>query len=158
VELPGIGPYTAAAVAVFAFGAKTPMIETNIRSVYLYTFFRGIEQVSDKTLLEVIAHTMYTKDTRAWFYALMDIGVALKKTARGINKQSKHYSAQTPYEGSVRQVRAAVLRFLTSKPASNFESIRNAIAFDQEKLCRAIESLIKDGFLVCEGRDSYSIV
>lgn len=31
--LPGIGPYTAAAVAAFAFGARTPVLDTNVRRV-----------------------------------------------------------------------------------------------------------------------------
>lgn len=43
-KLPGIGPYTARAVACFAFGAThpeavEPFIETNIRSVYIFFFF-----------------------------------------------------------------------------------------------------------------------
>ena len=45
--LPGIGEYTAAAVSAFAFNISVPMIETNIRSVYLHTFFQDKLDVQD---------------------------------------------------------------------------------------------------------------
>ena len=34
IKLPGIGPYTSAAVATFAFGQVTPVVDTNIAQVY----------------------------------------------------------------------------------------------------------------------------
>ena len=39
--LPGIGPATAAAVCVFAFGRPHAFIETNIRSAFIHFFFQG---------------------------------------------------------------------------------------------------------------------
>ena len=39
--LPGIGPYTAGAVMAFAYNQPIPIIETNIRTVYLHHFFSG---------------------------------------------------------------------------------------------------------------------
>ncbi|MEX2438173.1 MAG: hypothetical protein WD449_02875, partial [Candidatus Babeliales bacterium] len=38
ITLPGIGNYTAAAVCNFAFNKPVPLIETNIRAVYLHIF------------------------------------------------------------------------------------------------------------------------
>ncbi|MBI2625725.1 A/G-specific adenine glycosylase, partial [Candidatus Parcubacteria bacterium] len=38
-KLPGVGPATAGAVAVFAFNARAAFLETNIRRVYLHFFF-----------------------------------------------------------------------------------------------------------------------
>ena len=37
--LPGIGPYTSGAILAFAFDIGVPLIETNVRRVYLHHFF-----------------------------------------------------------------------------------------------------------------------
>ncbi|OHA21246.1 MAG: hypothetical protein A2849_00410 [Candidatus Taylorbacteria bacterium RIFCSPHIGHO2_01_FULL_51_15] len=55
--LPGVGPYTAGAIAAFAFGVASPIIETNIRTVYLHSFFKGKWKVRDAEILEVIQIT-----------------------------------------------------------------------------------------------------
>lgn len=158
VKLPGIGPYTAAAIAVFAFRQPYPMIETNIRTVYLHTFFAGEEEVHDARILTEIERTLYAKDPRAWFYALMDVGVAIKKTRPGVNKRSKHYTTQTPYEGSVRQMRAAVIKTLTSAPALTLQEIASTISMsDADRLSQAVSSLLADGFIMREGEEGYRI-
>jgi len=47
-SLPGVGPYTARAVRVFAWNKPEVFIETNIRRVFLYHFFRGRRKVDDR--------------------------------------------------------------------------------------------------------------
>ena len=47
-KLPGIGPYTAGAVACFSFQNKDAFLDTNIRRVYLHFFFRKKNNISDK--------------------------------------------------------------------------------------------------------------
>ena len=47
VSLPGIGDYTAKAVRVFAWNEPEVLIETNVRSVFLYYFFDKKFKVSD---------------------------------------------------------------------------------------------------------------
>lgn len=42
LSLPGIGPYTARAIRVFAFNQPEALIETNVRTVFIYHFFSGI--------------------------------------------------------------------------------------------------------------------
>ncbi|HCM44092.1 TPA: endonuclease III, partial [Candidatus Kaiserbacteria bacterium] len=39
VELPGVGDYTAKAVRVFAWNKPEILIETNIRTAFIYHFF-----------------------------------------------------------------------------------------------------------------------
>ncbi|KKW06688.1 MAG: HhH-GPD family protein, partial [Candidatus Kaiserbacteria bacterium GW2011_GWC2_49_12] len=48
VELPGVGDYTAKAVRVFAWNKPEILIETNIRTAFIYHFFRS--QISDGRL------------------------------------------------------------------------------------------------------------
>lgn len=59
--LPGVGPYTASAVAAFAFEEPTIFIETNIRTVFTYIFFKDRKSVSDEEILPLIARTLYPK-------------------------------------------------------------------------------------------------
>jgi A/G-specific adenine glycosylase len=43
----------------------------------------------------------------------MDYGVYLKKELKINNKKSKHYSRQSKFQGSRRQVRGAIIRILS---------------------------------------------
>lgn len=145
--LPGVGSYTAAAVGAFAFGIASPMIETNIRSVYLTFFFPNRRVVSDKELSRVVEETLYRRDPRRWFYALMDLGVELKRLDRSINTRSKHYVRQSKFHGSHRQVRAAVLRAIAEKSRRS-EELLSELSYPQEKIARAVTQLEQEGFIV----------
>jgi A/G-specific adenine glycosylase len=157
-NLPGVGPYTAAAVAAFAFGEPTPMIETNIRTVYLYTFYPQVEDVSDKEILAKVDETLYRKDPRTWFYALMDLGVELKKHAKGINHRSKHHVKQSRFQGSLRQVRAAVLRMIAESESTRRADIAKKLTYDTDKIQRALEALESEGLIQSSRGGRISIV
>ena len=73
-KLPGIGPYTAGAIMAFVYNKPVVMIETNIRRVFLYHFFQGIDSVHDRDILELVAKTLPDKNIRQWYWALMDYG------------------------------------------------------------------------------------
>jgi len=154
--LPGVGPYTAAAVSAFAFGEAVPMIETNIRTVYLHAYFRGLEMVSDKEILPVVERTLHKKDPRVWFYALMDLGVVLKRHIKGVNKRSLHYSRQSPFKGSTRQTRAAVLKILTlgsssmTLPTIERTLEEQGLTNDGDRVQLVISRLCDEGFVVRE--------
>ncbi len=70
--LPGFGPYTAAAVAVFSGRERIPMIDTNIRRVLL----RWTKH-TNATPAELIALAQnYQPSTHVdeWYHAMMDLG------------------------------------------------------------------------------------
>ena len=77
-SLPGIGDYTAGAIAAFAFNNEAFCIETNIRTVYIHHFFPDQKNISDAVLLPHIKNTLDTKHPREWYWALMDYGSFLK--------------------------------------------------------------------------------
>lgn len=138
-KLPGIGPSTAGAICAFAYNQPVNFIETNVRAVLLYFFFKDEEKVDDKVLLEKLKKvTPKDIDPRDWYYALYDYGTYLKKTLgkkkTDLHKQSKHYNKQSKFEGSFRQKRARVLRMIL-----NGEKI---IGVDD-----VIKSLKKDGLV-----------
>ncbi len=111
-KLPGIGPYTAGAIYAFAYNKAWPVIETNIRTVYIHHFFKDKEGVSDKQLMPIIKRTMRKTNPRQWYWALMDYGTYLKSIGIKNNAQSAHYTKQTVFKGSLREVRGAVLKTL----------------------------------------------
>ena len=61
-KLPGVGPYTAGAVACFAFGSAEPFLDTNIRRVYLFFFFPGEDDVPDGRIMEIARLAVWTED------------------------------------------------------------------------------------------------
>ena len=121
-RLPGIGPYTARAIACFAFGNNEAFLDTNIRRVYLHFFFKKKNNVSDKEILaiarEVTTNLCHGKKLkypgitpREWHYALFDYGAIVLKNKK-INRQSRHYHKQSKFEGSFRSFRTKVVRFI----------------------------------------------
>ncbi|TFG83208.1 MAG: A/G-specific adenine glycosylase, partial [Spirochaetales bacterium] len=88
MALPGIGRYTARAILAFAFGKPGIVLETNIRTAFIFHFFPGAVGVSDRELEPVAAATMDEADPRTWYYALMDYGAWLKKREPNPGRQS----------------------------------------------------------------------
>ncbi|HEV8666324.1 MAG TPA: A/G-specific adenine glycosylase [Candidatus Paceibacterota bacterium] len=120
-KLPGVGPYTQGAIDAFALNKPTVIIETNIRTVFLYfCFSRGMSRchldmgVGDAEILPLVGLALgKTKlEPREFYAALMDYGAKLKREGIKLNKQSKHYVKQGKFEGSARQLRGAILREL----------------------------------------------
>lgn len=114
VQLPGIGPNTAAAILVYAYNQPHAFIETNIRSVFIHHFFNDADQVSDKQLLPIVERAIDTENPREWYWALMDYGTYLKAVTANPSRRSRHYTKQSKFEGSNRQLRARVLKLLLS--------------------------------------------
>ena len=152
--LPGVGPYTARALACFAWNAPEPFIDTNIRRVYLHFFFPRTTSVSDKEILEVAKKAVWKKNPREWHYALFDYG-AMELRDTSINKRSKTYAKQSPFTGSFRSFRTRALRLVLEEPKQKIseETIKKIL----EELLRKEEvdyapeailsSLLKDGLL-----------
>ena len=144
--LPGIGPYTAGAVLSFAYNIPIPMIETNIRSVYLHHFFKGKENVTDKEIFPLIKRTLDHENPREWYYALMDYGAYLKKEFGNPNTKSKHHTKQTSFRGSNREVRGAIVRILIHSHLS-LEDLRKTLKCTDEKIATQVQALEKEGII-----------
>ena len=212
-SLPGIGPYTASAVLIFAFNMPDTMIETNIRAAFIHHFFnskvdipkspqgltsvnkspqgltsvkkgdkcqgqtlgdsaesrramsfeaRSIyrkaivsvqRKVTDRDLLPFITAAAEGQDPRTWHWALMDYGSHLKKLLENPSRLSAHHVKQSKFEGSLRQVRGAILRALQS--GEKTEQQLRLLACDQvsiksdtEKYETALDGLEKDGMII----------
>lgn len=155
-QLPGIGPYTAGSICAFAFNKPTVFIETNIRSVYIHTFFSSSQKVPDSELLPLIAATVDQSNPREWYYALMDYGVMLKKSGKNPNHRSKHHTVQSKFAGSDRQIRGRIVALLTQHPHQAEIDLHAHLAEDPERVGRILDGLCKDGMIKNE-QGSYFI-
>ena len=131
-SLPGIGPYTAGAIACFAFGNSDAFIDTNIRRVYLHFFFQDKTDVTDKEILPLAQKAVWEEDPREWHYALFDYGAMVLKDKK-INRKSRHYTKQSKFEGSFRSYRAKTLRLLLSQEKKRLP-IHDVVDFLEDEL------------------------
>jgi A/G-specific adenine glycosylase len=154
-KLPGIGPYTAGAIGAFAYNIPHSFIETNIRTVYIHHFFKGIQDVSDKELMPLIEKTLDTKNAREWYWALMDYGSYLKGQGNRVHRASKHYTKQSKFEGSRRQIRGAIMREVLKGPVT-VASITKITERKKEDVQSVMEDLVSEGFITKE-RTTYKI-
>ncbi|MBA3758249.1 A/G-specific adenine glycosylase [Candidatus Saccharibacteria bacterium] len=144
----GIGKNTAAAICVYAYNQPLVFIETNIRTVYIHHFFEEEDNISDSDLLPLLEQTIDREHPRKFMWALMDCGTHLKKTAGITASRSKHYSPQSKFEGSLRQIRGEVLRQLlgSSKTERRLVDIIN-----DSRLKTALAQLSAEGLIIKEG-------
>lgn len=150
-SLPGIGPYTARALAAFAFGVPEPLIETNIRTVFIHFFFHGREKVGDRQLMPLVAATLDRHNPREWYYALMDYGVLLKKLHPNPGRRSSHHVRQSPFKGSNRELRSRMLRTILEDAGVTAGELARQLAADREAVEKNLEALVREGFVREEG-------
>ncbi len=146
VALPGIGPATAASITAFAFNKPVVFIETNIRSVFIYEFFKNKKTVSDADLLPLVEQTVDTNNACKWYNALMDYGTVLKQKHGNPNKRSKQYAKQSKFEGSNRQVRGAILKALTKQALTEAALIKK-MGVSKARVHKSLAQLMQEGFV-----------
>ncbi|QQS18889.1 A/G-specific adenine glycosylase [Candidatus Saccharibacteria bacterium] len=152
MQLPGVGVNTAGAILAYAYNQADVFVETNIRTVYIHHFTRDGEIVSDDFIRDCLGQTLDHEHPREFYWALMDYGAYLKTQVRNLG-QSKHYTKQSAFHGSKRQIRGQVLRELSMKPLSAGQ-LTARIA--DERLFRVIEDLETEG-LIRKAGDRYRL-
>ncbi len=150
-ELPGIGPYTASAIAAFAGNRPEVVIETNIRSAILHHFFAGSDGVSDRQLAPVVAEVIDREAPREWYQALMDYGAMLKRQVSNPSRRSRHYSQQAPFAGSNRQLRGQVIKCLLAGPQTAAQ-LAGTLTVERQRLNQVLQELITEQLVVQDGR------
>lgn len=156
LSLPGIGPYTTSSIQAFAFNMPSTVIETNVRTIYIYHFFPRRNDVSDTELTPHIDRTRDDDNPRHWYSALMDYGAHLKKVLPNPSRRSKHHTTQSKFEGSTRQVRGEVLKLLALKDSADEAQVRSSIRGNKNKLSGVLKQLSEEGFITKNG-DAYSL-
>jgi len=159
-SLPGVGPYTARAVAAFAYNQDVIFVETNIRTVIIHHAFGDRSGISDAEITAVLEKLLPQAkkegSVREWYAALMDYGAHLKRSGVKLNARSKGYTKQPKFEGSSRQVRGAILKELVNGPATQAKLEK---LFDGERkkdIQVQLKRLLSEG-LVEKGGRSYRL-
>jgi len=128
-DLPGVGPYTAAAIRSFAFGGDVLPVDVNVARVQRRTGLTFSPSAA-QALMDLGATICLARVPRCTACPL-----AFECPARGIREEPTR--KQGSFEGSFRQRRAVTLRAVA-------ESKRDATELDGE----AIRSLERDGLVV----------
>jgi A/G-specific adenine glycosylase len=152
MALPGVGKYTAGAVRAFAFNKPVVFLDTNIRRVYIHEFFQDRENIRDEELLPFVEQTMDTRNPRKWYNALMDYGAMLKKEHGNPNRRSAHYTRQSPFENSNRQVRGMIVKILVEASSLSTSQIAKKTGMDEERVKKNLLQLEEEGFIKKKGR------
>ena len=148
LSLPGIGKGTAGSLSAFAFNIPVVFIETNIRRVYIHHFFPKKDAISDNELYPLIEQTVDTGKPREWYYALMDYGAFLKGQVENPNKKSKHYTKQSKFEGSNREVRGAIVKHLTKHQKGDVRNLAQTLGFSIERFEKALAGLHREHIII----------
>ncbi|MDO8572429.1 MAG: A/G-specific adenine glycosylase [bacterium] len=148
-KFPGIGKNTAGAIIAFAFNKPAVFIETNIRRVFIYHFFKHRSEVSDKEILTLVEKTLDKKNPREWYYALMDYGAMLVRKVTNPNRRSKYYTKQKPFKGSNREVRGLIIQVLLENKSLSIKKFKEKI--NRPELPQNINDLVHEGFLKKRG-------
>ncbi|HRQ00476.1 MAG TPA: A/G-specific adenine glycosylase [Terrimesophilobacter sp.] len=178
LALPGVGDYTARAIAAFAFGQRVPVVDTNVRRVIARAVHGRADAAPPSTRRDLADAEALLPDAPAeaaeFSAALMELG-AIICTARApqcdacplahvcrwrLNGYPAHdgprRAVQAKYEGSDRQVRGLVLALLRDAERCVSHAELDQAWADPEQLRRAIDTLASDGLIVREG-DGYRL-
>ena len=127
-ELPGVGPYTAAAVGNFALGRDVLPVDTNVNRVQERTGHR-FSPAAAQALMDLGATVCLARVPRCGICPFASACPSQGRRYEPLRKQSR-------FEGSFRQRRAQTLRLVA-------ESERPLRELDHE----AVESLTQDGLV-----------
>lgn len=143
----GLGHATASSIVAFVFNKPTIFIETNIRAVFLHSFFKEEQEISDALLMPLVEATVCKDNPREWYYALMDYGVYLKKLHKNPSRKSKHHAIQSVFEGSDRQIRGAIILKLTQQKTLSLAQLYQELSFDKDRIIQQCNKLKKEGMI-----------
>lgn len=149
LSLPGVGKSTSAAILCFCYNEKAVYLETNIRRVLLTCFFPEETEVPDKKLEALLAKFFeLTDDMKSWYYALMDYGVLLKNLLPNANTRSAHYTKQSKFENSNRQIRGLLIHILSDTGPKPLQRLYSLLpSFEEERVRSCLGQLEKEGFV-----------
>ncbi len=161
ISLPGIGPATAGDLLAFAWNKPAIVIETNIRTVFIHHFFKDQTNISDQAIIPLIKKTLDKKNPRKWYWALMDYGAFLKKTLPNPSRRSRHYTKQSPFRGSNREIRSKILKYLLLYKKQSLVTIAHSLSLSPEIIQKNLIIMKKEKLIssVKKGNDTlFSIV
>jgi A/G-specific adenine glycosylase len=158
--LPGIGAYTAGAVACFAYGSRTAFADTNIQRVLGRIVLGRVATEREAVALD---SELAPRDARPWHHALMDLGatvcvartprcdvcpVASRCVSRGTDGAAVAKPRQTAFATSDRRVRGRIIASLREGDMT-VTSLRRVVG--DARVDRLVMTLAEEGLVERRG-------
>lgn len=167
-ELPGVGPFTAAIIASFAFGEPVAAVDTNVRRVITRIF--GEPAAPPSQVAERASAVLLRSDSGRWNQALMDLGALVCRprpqcsacpardscaSRDAVRAAPARRRTQPPYRrGAMRWYRGNIVRTLRAADAP-LDAAALARAMDEAgpdgAFAEALRALVRDGLVVPDG-------
>ncbi len=176
--LPGIGDYTAAAIATFAHGRRHVVLDTNVRRVFARAV-QGVEFPSTsvtKGEREVATELLPDDEPTAatWSVAVMELGALVCTAANPrcddcpVSDQCAWRAAGHPaydgpprkvqtWAGTDRQCRGRLLAVLRDSDGPVHRSRLDTAWTEEAQRIRCLASLVEDGLVTPTGPDTYAL-
>ncbi|MFW5865894.1 MAG: Fe-S cluster assembly protein HesB, partial [Nanoarchaeota archaeon] len=143
IKLPGIGPYTARSILIFADNLDIATVDTNIRRLFIAELGLA-EDTRDKGLFEFAQYILPKGRSRDWHNALMDYGaVVLTSKKSGIRPRT----TQSKFVGSRRQYRAKLLHHIVEKGELSLGEAREEYGDSPAPVSEILGELESDGLV-----------
>jgi A/G-specific adenine glycosylase len=168
--LPGVGPYTAAAVASIAFGLPVAAVDTNVRRVVARAAL-GSEpgEVHARQLAAAASAWLAPDDPGSWNQAVMDLGRfvcrpvprcdacpirdACRSTDRPRPPVVRSRQASSGFEGSSRQLRGRVIDQLRSVPSARLAELASDLNHPDREIRQVVMALERDALIERDGHE-----
>jgi len=178
LRLPGVGDYTAAAIAAFAFGRRHVVLDTNVRRVFARTLAGAEFPAPSVTRAErTLAEIVLPDDEGAaatWSVAVMELGALVCTAAHPrcaacpVSDRCAWHTAGHPaydgpprkvqtWAGTDRQCRGRLLGVVRDSGGPVHSSRMDAAWSDSAQRARCLESLVADGLLVRSSGGTYAL-
>lgn len=170
-RLPGVGPYTARAIAAIAFGRPVTPIDTNVRRVLSRVTSRSGD-VDARRLQSIGDTTVPPGLAREWTHAVMDVGAMFCRSraprceacplrewcryagASRARRAARRRKTGQPYAGSTRWLRGRLLARLRDVRDGQWTTFDTAVgAHAAGDVRKALAAMARDGLVELHGAD-----
>ena len=176
LALPGVGDYTASAIASFAFGQAHVVLDTNVRRVFARSV-AGVEFPGNSVTRaerDLATELMPDQDAATWAVAVMELGALICMAANPACERcpvaelcawrsAGHPAYDGPprkvqaWAGTDRQCRGRLLAVLRDSEGAVHRSRLDAAWATQDQRDRCLQSLLEDGLLVQTSPETYAL-
>jgi A/G-specific adenine glycosylase len=164
-RLPGVGPYTARAVAASAFGMPVAPLDVNVRRVVGRVLGEAVQPGGLQDAADVLVSR---DDPRAWVDAVMDLAATvctaraprcaacpvagMCRSAGSIGKPARTMATKatpaTPFSRTNRWLRGRLLAAVRDAPAGSWVDAPDGLGeHDRDAVLAALRRLERDGFV-----------
>jgi A/G-specific adenine glycosylase len=164
-RLPGVGPYTAAAIASMGYGAPVPALDTNVRRVVSRVVLGADPADVPPADVRIAAWKLLDRrDSAGWNQAVMDLGRLVcraeprcevcplarrcryRKGGRPATP-SRARPTQGPFAGSTRELRGAIVRSLRTSRSLTLRELARRTGRPMAEVAEVVAALHREGMV-----------